>query len=600
VWCAPFQLEEQFWTSQEQTRGAIIHNNSASLNHYKIPFVQSWRDNECTMAPASGNASMAGAAQSNVREKHVAERMAFIAQTRVRSAMVWDVLIPPAVNSIKGHFVPKFLHSNRERRISVEIRTPVPPPTPSLPKGVNKKKGSTPIKPSSNDAAAPGNGTTKNDGTVVGTSEEFTVVRIFVPSTSKEAKALIDATKIVTGGVMTTAALAGKTAKMTAKGAVDATTFVASGVALVAKHGSKKYPKSVNGDGDRQQRRPSGSDASMSTLGVRGVDDPSIVNLQNKENNEPSQQVPQNPLAATAGQAHAQASQQHAHWIEKYCLPLDNVVINKRVKNICVVTTSHAIHDNDGSASDASTDVFSVLDHNSTVGGESGKPSPVGATINPHTPPGGIVSGMALLNQMGANKKSRTREITFQSEADAINFDKLIRNEKKIAAQKSRKKLKDAIGQSIDPGATIKLLVEIVSGWDLPVGDMISSDPFVVVKMGPHYEREIHRTKHLSKTLNPVWTIKNQSLFLLSTSSRELFRCFEGIMFEVRDYDAFGDNEVLGRVYVPPKVMYEGKADRTEFALQLPPDLARKQPANKKVRHDLCRVGYFRTKEYKN
>ncbi len=43
----------------------------------------------------------------------------------------------------------------------------------------------------------------------------------------------------------------------------------------------------------------------------------------------------------------------------------------------------------------------------------------------------------------------------------------------------------------------IKILVDIVAAYDLPVGDLRSSDPYVLVRMG---SREIHRTKYLSKT----------------------------------------------------------------------------------------------------
>jgi len=71
-------------------------------------------------------------------------------------------------------------------------------------------------------------------------------------------------------------------------------------------------------------------------------------------------------------------------------------------------------------------------------------------------------------------------------------------------------------------------------------------------------------------SLNPIWTVRTGSLFLIATTTKELFRCFEGICFEVRDYDAIGEGSCLGVVYVPPKVVYEANGERLEFNLQSP------------------------------
>ena len=499
----------------------------------------------------------------NPHHQQMAERMAFLANTRVRSAMVWDVCIPPAINSIKGHFIPKFLHSNRERRISVEIRTPSHASKPEVSTAMTKSKGETANHPSVD--------TTNTDA-------EFTVVRIFVPHTSKEAKILLDAANAVSEGVMTTAAFAGKAVT----GAVEVTNYVGRKAvelpqaAATAARGIASLSHNNDGgqgDGDKPTRRGSrgdDSEASMSTLGVRGVDDPNKEN----ENDDANKREPDHSTSATSNAEQLSTPNfafnqvQQAHWIEKYCLPLENIVINKRVKNICVVTTTHVIKNATSAAS--TSDDLSLMDAGSSLSDTGGSP--------------GALSLIHGRNQDGVIKKNKTREITFQTEADAINFDKLIRNEKKIAAQKTRKKLKNALGDGkIDQNAAIKLLIEITSAWDLPVGDMVSSDPFVIVKMGPHHDREVHRTKHVASTLNPIWTVKTQSLFLLSTSSKDLFRCYDGILFEVKDYDAIGESETLGRVWVPPKVLYEGKGDRMEFPLQVPPALAAKQPKGKRV-----------------
>jgi len=62
--------------------------------------------------------------------------------------------------------------------------------------------------------------------------------------------------------------------------------------------------------------------------------------------------------------------------------------------------------------------------------------------------------------------------------------------------------------------------------------------------------------------------VKTGSLFLIEITTKDLFRCFEGICFEVRDYDAIGSGSRLGIVFVPPKVVYESASERLEFKLQ--------------------------------
>jgi len=112
----------------------------------------------------------------------------------------------------------------------------------------------------------------------------------------------------------------------------------------------------------------------------------------------------------------------------------------------------------------------------------------------------------------------------------------------------------------------INLLFEIVSGYDLPIGDFNSSDPFVVALMG---NEEVHRTMHVSKTLNPIWTLKTRSLFLLTVESKQFF-VEDGMKFIVKDYDQFGKDEVLGLVHVNPRTLYKANGERMEFKLQPP------------------------------
>jgi len=50
--------------------------------------------------------------------------------------------------------------------------------------------------------------------------------------------------------------------------------------------------------------------------------------------------------------------------------------------------------------------------------------------------------------------------------------------------------------------APLYLLLKLVSGSDLPVGDVYSSDPFVMIYVGNKY---VGKTRTIMKSLNPVW-----------------------------------------------------------------------------------------------
>jgi len=68
-------------------------------------------------------------------------------------------------------------------------------------------------------------------------------------------------------------------------------------------------------------------------------------------------------------------------------------------------------------------------------------------------------------------------------------------------------------------------------------------------------------------SLDPIWTVKNGSLFLLEVESEQLF-IQDGMNFLVKDFDQFGANDNLGVVHVKPDVLYKAKGERMEFKLQ--------------------------------
>lgn len=79
-----------------------------------------------------------------------------------------------------------------------------------------------------------------------------------------------------------------------------------------------------------------------------------------------------------------------------------------------------------------------------------------------------------------------------------------------------------------------------------------------------------HLNFHLltsARSLDPIWTVKTGSLFLLEIESERLF-IEDGMTFLIKDFDQFGGNETLGLVHVPPKTLYFAKGERMEFKLQ--------------------------------
>ena len=112
----------------------------------------------------------------------------------------------------------------------------------------------------------------------------------------------------------------------------------------------------------------------------------------------------------------------------------------------------------------------------------------------------------------------------------------------------------------------INILIEIVSAVDLPAGDINSSDPYVVIKFNGE---TVHKTKRILNTLKPIWTIQTNSLFLLRTNTKLLFESPDGmIYFEVRDYDTFGKDTLLGVSKVPATVVYKSNGERLEYSVK--------------------------------
>ena len=174
------------------------------------------------------------------------------------------------------------------------------------------------------------------------------------------------------------------------------------------------------------------------------------------------------------------------------------------------------------------------------------------------------VHGRTCEVKFGSGSETIVRNILFEAEKEAFAFDDALTDLKTRVQERAKRRaeeyrqhkrtknkgvsplnstprtrsLEDPLAALEAGDVEIKLLVDIVSGIDLPIADLVSSDPYVVVKLG---NRQVHRTKVMSKTLNPIWTVETSSLFLLELSSEQFFSS-PGLTFLVKDYDAVGGN----------------------------------------------------------
>ena len=168
------------------------------------------------------------------------------------------------------------------------------------------------------------------------------------------------------------------------------------------------------------------------------------------------------------------------------------------------------------------------------------------------------------LNQDGVKEK---REFVFGSAREADDFTKAFNREKSRESKRHDKKLKGSLRDiELKKDEKLDLLIEIVSGWSLPVADVTSSDPFVVCSING---KEVHRTKYIPKSLNPIWTLQTGSLFILSIDSKDLF-AGDGLFCRVVDYDVISSDD-LGMFVVPPDVLYTANGEREVFKLKPPP-----------------------------
>lgn len=90
------------------------------------------------------------------------------------------------------------------------------------------------------------------------------------------------------------------------------------------------------------------------------------------------------------------------------------------------------------------------------------------------------------------------RDILFDTVDDAQAFCREVEEQKNLEAERQEDRLQFSLGDiKLPKFENLALLFEIVSGYDLPIGDFTTSDPYVVAMLG---HQMVHRTKHISNT----------------------------------------------------------------------------------------------------
>jgi hypothetical protein len=80
--------------------------------------------------------------------------------------------------------------------------------------------------------------------------------------------------------------------------------------------------------------------------------------------------------------------------------------------------------------------------------------------------------------------------------------------------------------------------------------------------------KEIHRTKPVVDTVDPIWTLETGSLFVLQMSPEEFFSSTTGMTFVVKDYK-FGGSTSIGHVSVSLESILHAKGERWEHEIKL-------------------------------
>lgn len=195
--------------------------------------------------------------------------------------------------------------------------------------------------------------------------------------------------------------------------------------------------------------------------------------------------------------------------------------------------------------------------------------------------------------QVGHGDEAKVYDVLFQSEHESMAFSaqfnqlrdlELARSKQQAQLYKEKQK---AENETIRKGSketnkktrnsknslSVDLLVEIVSATNLPGSNSsfgFPRNPFVIVKMGGS---EVHRTKALSNTPDPVWSLETGSLFLVQKNPEEFFASTGGMTLLIRYAHTIATHKVIGQARVGLQQLLSMNGERERFDIVLEKDV---------------------------
>lgn len=121
--------------------------------------------------------------------------------------------------------------------------------------------------------------------------------------------------------------------------------------------------------------------------------------------------------------------------------------------------------------------------------------------------------------------------------------------------------------RSIEQEEEKPVFIEIVSCQQLIAADKTgASDPYVKIKLG---KKDLHETKPVMQTLNPAYSLKDKSTFILQETPAAV-KENGGLVFKVKDWDRVGKNDDLGEVVLDHDTLYNSTG-ASNIVLKLKP-----------------------------
>jgi hypothetical protein len=178
--------------------------------------------------------------------------------------------------------------------------------------------------------------------------------------------------------------------------------------------------------------------------------------------------------------------------------------------------------------------------------------------------------------KLGHGSDTQVRHVNFSNESEATSFQQVLNKLFKLKKKFTEQRVRDfrQLSPVSEQDFQIRILIEIVSGVGLPIADRNATDPYVIVRLGG--SQEVHRTIPIYGTVNPIWTIHNGSLFILSETPETFFGSSQGLCFIVKDFDIGSKNDTLVKVFVTQEELLKGDGERKEY------ELLESAPDNKK------------------